>query len=83
MPIPGLQREIRAGFRDRPHQCAGFQMEDVSGATLQSLAHQQCFTAGVDADQQALSVQPSAERLLAGDKPIQPSHLLGHLIAGR
>jgi hypothetical protein len=83
VPIPGLQREIRAGFRDRPHQSAGFQMEHVSGATPQGLAHQQCLTAGVDADQQAMSVQPSAERLFAGDKLIQPDRLLGHLIAGR
>jgi len=83
VPIPGLQREIRAGFRDRPHQSAGSQMEHVSGATLQSLAYQQCLTAGVDADQQAMSVQPSAERLFAGDKPIRPGRLLGHLIAGR
>jgi hypothetical protein len=58
-------------------------MEHVSGATPQSLAHQQCLTAGVGADQQTMSVQPSAKRLFAGDKPIQPGRLLRYLIAGR
>ena len=83
VPIPGLQREIRAVLGDSPHQIVRFQMEHVSGATRQRLAHQQGLTAGIDADQQALSVQSPAERLLVHGDPFQPGRLLGHPIAGR